>query len=514
MEPSSSDTTAPNPASAKAIAPNAQADAGTTPEPVAIPCAIDLEPEDWFWATWRPRVPLPRPEPTPFDFEECLGRFMDLAPNSPGPTGNNWPWNWKWNRLRIPCIMTYEEAHFWFVALTEASSQKISPVKFARTTLRERRGEFGKSIALEDAVKQIAAASDVPNLFRAVLVNLFSLRDWITLARESQNLDRNTRVALGYAFLDGFRLCVLPYLTDEEYGGLRHDLETMPEMSWLPPNHLAPFPFRVHLGAALGLHEQTARIVGSIPNDRYRSDDDKDRDDPQRPQLLVLGLGDPRSVQLEMRRLGLVLTTTDHIRGWLAHTEDSALDYVRDGIRTLTDKVECAAALKVLALVKSPKAAPLMLELLMSSKAPAVARRWLDENPSHAIPALIPVAEGKGKLADAARDYLRSQERKEEEGSYRRRPDRLPPRLRKGAGARSSSAARKPSPYWTTRPLRAGCDRRWTARRRSSRPAGSGRSTCRRSSSTDGSSTRGRPGPCWPLSPGAHSIYPSRSWPR
>ncbi len=29
--------------------------------------SIDLNPEDWFWATWRNLTPLPRPEPQPFD---------------------------------------------------------------------------------------------------------------------------------------------------------------------------------------------------------------------------------------------------------------------------------------------------------------------------------------------------------------------------------------------------------------------------------------------------------------
>src|SRR5439155_409904 len=34
--------------------------------------SIDLEPQDWFWATWRPREPLPRPDPPPFDCQEAL----------------------------------------------------------------------------------------------------------------------------------------------------------------------------------------------------------------------------------------------------------------------------------------------------------------------------------------------------------------------------------------------------------------------------------------------------------
>ena len=60
-----------------------------------------------------------------------------------------------------------------------------------------------------------------------------------------------------------------------------------------------------------------------------------------------------------------------------------------------------------------------MLELMLGSKSPGVARAWLEENPGHAIPGLIPMAAGKGKVADAALDYLRAQKRKGREGFIR-----------------------------------------------------------------------------------------------
>ena len=50
----------------------------------------------------------------------------------------------------------------------------------------------------------------------------------------------------------------------------------------------------------------------------------------QRPQVLILGLGDPQSVEAEMRRLKLVLEKPDYVRGWIAHTEDDRFDAVRD----------------------------------------------------------------------------------------------------------------------------------------------------------------------------------------
>src|SRR5262249_14491659 len=57
-------------------------------------------------------------------------------------------------------------------------------------------------------------------------------------------------------------------------------------------------------------------------------------------------------------------------------------------------------------------AAPHMLELKSNSKAPGLARQWLEENPGNAIAGLIPLAAEKGKLADAAVEFLREARRK------------------------------------------------------------------------------------------------------
>ena len=67
----------------------------------------------------------------------------------------------------------------------------------------------------------------------------------------------------------------------------------------------------------------------------------------------------------------------------------------------------------------SPRAAAPMLELTLASKAPKVARDWLEIRAGHAIAGLIPVAAGKGKLADAALEYLRAQKRKGHEAFIR-----------------------------------------------------------------------------------------------
>ena len=79
----------------------------------------------------------------------------------------------------------------------------------------------------------------------------------------------------------------------------------------------------MHLAAALGLHEEVAASCRASPTiTTPRMLDDYH----QCPQLLVLGLATRKSVESEMRRLKLVLNKPEYIRGWIAHTEDSALD--------------------------------------------------------------------------------------------------------------------------------------------------------------------------------------------
>jgi hypothetical protein len=53
-----------------------------------------------------------------------------------------------------------------------------------------------------------------------------------------------------------------------------------------------------------------------------------------------------------------------------------------------------------------------MLELMLDSKAPKIARQWLQDYPAQAIAGLIPTAAGRGRLAEAAIDWLHSIKRK------------------------------------------------------------------------------------------------------
>ncbi len=389
--------------------PAPEGQAATVVELLLTVRSIDLDPDDWLWATWRPRVARPLPEPAPFDLESCLDQVVKVTRNR--QTGM-----WNWDRIRLAPTMTREEAHFWLVAIAEVIRREVQPGYFVRE-LRTRRKSFDGTLSVQEAAKLVRTI--IPGggaAMLAVLVHLLSLSDLVALMQERLGLYYYQILAIENAVLDGFRRRVLPYLSEAEYPAMQDDLRARLGTPALPPSCSTPFPFGSYLAALLGLHTEVGRLLRSIPDHHYVG---VCRDDMQRPQRLVFGLGDPQSVVSEMRRLKLTLITPDDIRGWIAHTEDSALDDVRDSILTINKKEDCAALIEVLARVVSPRTAAPMLELMLASKAPRPARDWLEVRVGHAVTSLIPIAAGKGKLADAAMEYLRDQKRRGHEAFLR-----------------------------------------------------------------------------------------------
>jgi predicted DNA-binding WGR domain protein len=388
--------------------------------PLSTARSIDLEPEDWLWATWRPRTPLPRPEPAPFDLDDGLRRLA-------GITSRRKSGVWDWNKAGLAPAMTRQEAHFWLVAVT-AVSNGLKPQQLV-ARLRAARRTFTGAISATEALRELrsqrlgSGLRSLPGQFIVPLMTLFSADEWLDLWQETLNWAGSDDLFPG--LLDGFRRHALPYLTEAEHRTIRDTLRPRLGTPSLPRDYFHTFPMADYLAAILGLHDEIAAIVQSIPDDYYTKQPYCDR--YQLPQFLVLGLGDPRRVESEMRRLKLVLRRPEYIRGWLAHTEFSALDQVRDSVLSESKRDQCAALLQEFARVKAPAAAPAMLELMLASKAPAVARRWLDEQPGHAIAGLIAATTVRGKVADAALEYLREQRRKGREDFIRACLDAAPP---------------------------------------------------------------------------------------
>src|SRR5262245_47167660 len=57
------------------VAEAAPPPAAPTPAALTITRTIELDPEDYVWATWRKRKTLKKPDPAAFDFESCRKRL-------------------------------------------------------------------------------------------------------------------------------------------------------------------------------------------------------------------------------------------------------------------------------------------------------------------------------------------------------------------------------------------------------------------------------------------------------
>ncbi|HEY0603726.1 MAG TPA: DUF4132 domain-containing protein, partial [Herpetosiphonaceae bacterium] len=344
---------------------------------------VNLDPQDWFWATWRRPYPLKRQPATPFDRADALQRLRQMS-------------SWKWENV-IPESMTPEEALFWFHA-RQIVDQKwyLKPPQLAEQLASE-------SIPVVDSLEIVRTMKGTiqPDLMQ-MLGALYSPQELVArLMRESGWRETTLR-----SLIAGFRRHILPYLSHQERAQISQSLRPyLKQVQWPAKVQDLPHP-AFYFAAMLGEHHDLLQgIVEGWHDERYSFY--KWADYLELAQEIVFGLGDPRAVEAHVRRLNLRLTDPSHMRAWLAHTEDRALDLVYATIQAQTQPEAAAALSQIFALVASPAAAPHMLSLTQESQAPQVARAWLNAHPAHTIAGLLPLADGRDAQAKAATELLR-----------------------------------------------------------------------------------------------------------
>lgn len=350
---------------------------------------IELDPEDWGWATWRRRLRKTRSEPAPFDQTECAARLARV-------TTRNYGYEWNWQDAHIASSLSPQEAAFWLAA-TRAAKPGVQ-AKALADNLTTHNFEQRPS---ESDIRELIAGNGqmLQEWLLAPLANLLSFREVTSLLQDEDLLGA---WCASHYFLAGFLKHVLPFASDEEVEEARRQLRPkLKPDKWLPGGRVNTF----HLAARLGMQEEIATLVSSWSDDRFtKSNTDEYY---QVPQFVVFGLGDAQSVMAHMQRLDLRLKNALQLRAWLACTQYTRLDLVHETVAQASNKEAAAELLAVFALVKAPDAARHMLELSVDSKASAAARRWLEQNLAASVPGLIPIA-GKGsKLAEAALQFLR-----------------------------------------------------------------------------------------------------------
>jgi hypothetical protein len=106
--------------------------------------SLNLNPEDWFWATWRDREPLIKPAVQPFDLNDAVNRLSKISTSSYG-------WSWDWSKAQMPLVMSREEAHFWLTAMTK-THKEISPKELAEKLVIQK---FTGNVVLQDFYKSL-----------------------------------------------------------------------------------------------------------------------------------------------------------------------------------------------------------------------------------------------------------------------------------------------------------------------------------------------------------------------
>lgn len=396
-------STAKAPAAAK---PKKGAKAAPEPEPVVLAPApattetvaldvtrtLDLAPEDFAVVTWKPRAPLARPEPPPYDFAKLQARLRKL-------TKSQYGWV-NWDRADFAPNMSRKEAHFWFLALT-GDLEKKTPAEIA-DQIKEK--DVTGELTLDDMKKRLKKATRYQGHYATnVMMNLFDTAELIEMCA---GLDADHSAVHTHAAVEHFTRHTFPYLTATELKAMRAAVKDQLDPKNWPAHAYNDPPVPFFFAALLGMSKELLPIVRGLPDGYYGQNHYGCE-----PLRVVFGLGSADVIASEAQRLKLRPTEPEFVRSWLALTEFSALEYARDSILIEDNKEESDKLVREFCRANAPEAAPHILELKLSAKSPGGAREWLATNVANAIHGLVPVAAGRGKLAEAAVEYLREQRR-------------------------------------------------------------------------------------------------------
>lgn len=366
-----------------------------------LPRSIDLAPEDWRRATFRKLPPLEKGETRPFDLAACVERLSNLRTTDYG-------WRFRWEDLHLTPALSPAEARFWLEAICtprarnsdgKALAKKLSKQTFDAPPSDKELDEILHGIGREppaEAVLPLLALRPADEVLRIVF-GLPAAGAKGRRGEESRSLS------------EGFVRFGVPWFSDAERAACVKVVRGEWDLAKAHANPHEMLPVVFPLAAGLGMHDESLQLVSNWSDDRYSKTSYASH--YQHPQEILFGLGSAALVESHWRRMDLPFHDAEQVRAFLACTEYSALDLVKKAVLAQTNKDECDAFLKAFALVHAPEAVEPMLECMLSAKVPAGARDWLEKNTAFVLPVLIRTAGGRGKLADAALDRLRDEQR-------------------------------------------------------------------------------------------------------
>jgi hypothetical protein len=374
------------------------------PADLTVRDQIDLAPLDYYLVPWADLPPRPRPtvKAPPFQLGACLERVRAIEVPRPQHPLHGRPW-WRFPNLRPP--LSPGEVHFWLEVISRAKIDS-SPEQLAEEL---RPLEFTGRLTVDEVLDRLNRSarpwlSHLHSLLPAILAPRDLVGFTLNVPADATGLRELLRTVLRKA---------IPYLTPEERDDLRSAVrERLRQTTWPANLYTTPDP-AFHLAAFLGMHADVEAVVLAWPDDLYPRTifHSSDR---QQPQLVVFGLGSADLVEQHMRRLKLPLSDQLYVRAWLAHTGTSALDVIRNSILAnhgRRDKNTANLLFAPLGRVRSPDVIDAMVEFRMGTRVRREALAWLEDNLGTAITGLVPLAAGRGKLAEGAAELLRDAHR-------------------------------------------------------------------------------------------------------
>ncbi|MEM7475555.1 MAG: DUF4132 domain-containing protein [Planctomycetota bacterium] len=369
---------------------------------------LGLEPQDYYAASFEHHEVLKIGKASEADVEAQVELLSKMRPD-------NYGWDLKFESLDLQPPLPKEEAHFWFVAMTtkrkRLGNQK-EVQQFAKKLASSEK--FTGKISFAKAAETVSTCEGgVPEAFMNTLTGLFDTESIIKIVLKACTSNRKRNYDLSHltvSLCQSFRKHVVPYIPKKQIPALKKLVLKTLDVSYEPPDSYSSFNPEHYLAAALGMHKEIRQFVANWPDDKYTSDEEW-ASHYQSPESILCGLGSAEEVEAEYRRLKIKIREPEEGKVLLACTGFNCLDILGDQICKLSNREDAAKLMNVLAAVRAPEAAEPILQCRLESKAPAIARDWLDANVGNAVAGLLETAAGKGKLADAAVEYLRGVKR-------------------------------------------------------------------------------------------------------
>jgi len=359
-------------------------------DPAGVPVKVILPAESWYRATWRALPPLGPlyPEELPFDLESCLERLRGIRDGY---------WKGNWPKARLELSMGKEEAWLWLYAKCDWSYCITADEIVARV----RKLDFGKRRGEADIIERIEREGTCDYLWPPVLViPLFKLL----------GLDGLIGFLTGYLqknlpekypdLVQGFLDYILPYMDEKTKEGCRSLVGASLKKKFWRKEEVGALKVSYALAGALGMDKEIRPIVESLTPDTVNSLDN------DLPGFMLFGLHDPGVMAYHYKRLSLGFYQPELMQAWLAHTEDTELEYAVKTAAIYFEKETIATLIRLVCKVDSPRAAGPMLTVLHGAKVPLLAKEWLSADPGRTIRGLVPIAGSGSAQAGAAAEFL------------------------------------------------------------------------------------------------------------